>query len=303
MLQSGIKQIAFFSISFSLAERLLLLPQAFAYSLRASQMAQYGRDRDRLFRMTGLAATYMMMVSLPLLLGAACISGPIVRILYGPQYLPAISVFALVAVFAIPKGILGPAQTLLYSMEELGFLLKWGCLCGALNILLDIVLIPNHAAFGAAIANGTAQTMAAAGIWWYAIRCHPLGLQPKILLKLTAASLGMSILVLEQPWSAPEPVVCVEEKSVTLHEAVRASLPMKPGHVAKRDHAYKRCGTANVFCRVEGKAGIHFTWVTANRSSPEFAAYLRQIAGHRPSDTLEACEVALRRYTSSTLSM
>jgi O-antigen/teichoic acid export membrane protein len=196
MLQSDIKQIAFFSISFSLAERLLLLPQAFANSLGATQMAQYGRDRNRLFRMTGLAATYMLMVSLPLLLGAACLSGPIVRVLYGPQYFPAISVFALVAVFAIPKGILGPAQTLLYSMEELGFLLKWGCACGALNVLLDIVLIPHHAAFGAAIANGTAQTMAAAGIWWYAICRHPLGLQPKILLKLTAASLGMSILVL-----------------------------------------------------------------------------------------------------------
>jgi len=68
--------------------------------------------------------------------------------------------------------------------------------------------------------------------------------------------------VYEQPWSANEPVVCVDEKSVTLHENIREALPMQPGRVARRDHEYKRRGTANVFCGVEGKAGVHFTKVT-----------------------------------------
>jgi O-antigen/teichoic acid export membrane protein len=152
--------------------------------------------------MTGLAATYMILSCLPMLLGAACLSGPLVRILYGAQYLPAISVFALVAIFAIPKSILAPAQTLLYATEDLGFLLKWGCMCAAVNIVFDLLLIPNHGAYGAAVANGMAQTLAAVGIWWRAISRFDLGLQVHVIMKVVVASLLMAtsvLLVISRP--------------------------------------------------------------------------------------------------------
>ena len=57
--------------------------------------------------------------------------------------------------------------------------------------------------------------------------------------------------VYEKPVSAEEPVVCVDEKTVTLHGDVREPIPMKPGSVAKQDSEYQRCGTANAFCAVE----------------------------------------------------
>lgn len=86
--------------------------------------------------------------------------------------------------------------------------------------------------------------------------------------------------VYEKPLSAEEPVVCVDEKSVTLHKDVREPLPMKPGSVAKRDYEYERCGTANVFCAVEPKAGVHFTKATPTRAAAEFADFVRSIADH-----------------------
>ena len=88
--------------------------------------------------------------------------------------------------------------------------------------------------------------------------------------------------VYEKPLSAAEPVVCVDEKPVTLHKDVREPIPMKPGRVAKRDNEYERCGTANVFCGIEPKAGVHFTKVTPNRSAPEFAEFLQSIASKYP---------------------
>src|ERR1019366_10744861 len=61
----------------------------------------------------------------------------------------------------------------------------------------------------------------------------------------------------------------------------------RPGRVARRDGEYQRCGTANLFCGVEPKAGRHFPKVTANRSSPEFADYLLEIAERYPAaDTI-----------------
>src|ERR1039458_9276212 len=84
----------------------------------------------------------------------------------------------------------------------------------------------------------------------------------------------------EKPLSEREPVICVDEKPVVLHEDTRdhrlfvhakpvvlhedtrPPIPMQPRQVTRRDYEYKRCGTANVFCGIEPKAGVHFTKVT-----------------------------------------
>src|SRR5258708_7863225 len=64
--------------------------------------------------------------------------------------------------------------------------------------------------------------------------------------------------VYEKPLSAREPVVCVDEKPVVLHQEIRSPQAMRPGQVARRDGEYQRCGTANVFCGVQPKAGRYF---------------------------------------------
>ena len=88
--------------------------------------------------------------------------------------------------------------------------------------------------------------------------------------------------VYEKPYHAAAPVVCLDEKPVSLHADVRPPLPVRPGQVAKRDNEYKRCGTANMFCAVEPKAGRHFTFPTPDRSAPELARVLNRIIGSYP---------------------
>jgi hypothetical protein len=80
----------------------------------------------------------------------------------------------------------------------------------------------------------------------------------------------------EQPYDPSEPVVCVDEKPITLHADVRPASAAKPGREARQDNEYERCGTANVFCAVEPKAGRHFTFPTPDRSAFQFA----QVAFH-----------------------
>ena len=93
--------------------------------------------------------------------------------------------------------------------------------------------------------------------------------------------------IYEKPLSEREPVVCVDEKPVVLHANVRPPRPMRPGRIARRDCEYQRCGTANVFCGVQPKAGRHFTKPTPNRSSPQFADYLVEIVASYPkADTI-----------------
>ena len=101
----------------------------------------------------------------------------------------------------------------------------------------------------------------------------------------------------EQPYDPQEPVVCLDEKPVTLHADVRPASAAQPGREARRDNEYERCGTANVFCAVEPKAGRHFTFATPDRSGFEFAQvameieigiFARQCVGKRPIPNLES---------------
>jgi DDE superfamily endonuclease len=86
----------------------------------------------------------------------------------------------------------------------------------------------------------------------------------------------------EKPYRSAEPVICLDEKPVSLHADVRPGRPARPGHIAKRDNEYKRCGTANLFAVVEPKAGRHFTCATFNRSAAQFAQVVQRLVAAYP---------------------
>jgi len=89
--------------------------------------------------------------------------------------------------------------------------------------------------------------------------------------------------VYERPYNPQEPVVCLDEKPVTLHADVRPASPAKPGREARQDNEYERRGTANIFCAVEPKAGRHFTFATPDRSGFEFAKVAFELALRYPA--------------------
>jgi len=80
-----------------------------------------------------------------------------------------------------------------------------------------------------------------------------------------------------RPHDATEPVVCIDERPVVLHEDARPGQPMLPGLPARTDYEYVRRGTANVFCIVEPKTGRRLTHATDRRTGKRFAQALRRI--------------------------
>jgi transposase len=87
----------------------------------------------------------------------------------------------------------------------------------------------------------------------------------------------------EKPYDPAEPVICLDEKPVSLHADVRPPIPAKPGKPAKKDNEYKRCGTANVFGVVEPKAGRHLTTATPDRCASEFARLVGHVVEQYPA--------------------
>jgi hypothetical protein len=93
--------------------------------------------------------------------------------------------------------------------------------------------------------------------------------------------------VYEKPYNPAHPVVCLDEKPISLHADVRPPISAKPGKLAKQDNEYQRCGTANVFGVVEPKGGRRFTTATRNRSGAEFARMVEQVVEQYPAaDTI-----------------
>jgi len=195
-LQPDIKQISFFSVPFSLADRMIWFPKAFAGAMSATQAAEYGRNKERLFSVTAQGTAYVFMAAAPILLSMACLSGPTISVLYGKQYLPAIPVLAVVALLALPKALLSPAVTLLYAVEDVPYVVKCYFACGILNVILDLLLIPRHAAIGAAYANGIAQACAAAGIWIRVVHRYPVVLPYRKLARFCGCVAAMIAVIL-----------------------------------------------------------------------------------------------------------
>ncbi len=190
-LHPDIRQVTFFSITFTLIERILVVPNSFGHMVGASVLAQRGRDSSRLFPMVYEATKYMLLCSAAILVGAAALSGPAVKALYGSQYFPVIPVMALAALFALPKSVVMPVLYLFRATENLKVLIWWELAGGVLGVLLDILLIPSYGAIGAAIANGSGQTLAVTGIWVQAVRRRSGRFQVSPLLKILFAALLM----------------------------------------------------------------------------------------------------------------
>jgi O-antigen/teichoic acid export membrane protein len=196
-------QMLFFSLPFSLVDRMLLLPTLFAGSLASTMMAQYGRGAGRLKEMTVDGGRYALLVAVPLLVGMACVSRPLVLNVYLPSYWPMIPTLAMMALFAIPKALVNAPTFLLQATERQTFLIYWGCICGVVDLGLDVLLVGRYGANGAAIANGTAQTLAALGIWIYVWRKDSLDLRlgecGRILLSGAIMALGALLVVRNVP--------------------------------------------------------------------------------------------------------
>jgi O-antigen/teichoic acid export membrane protein len=199
-LSKDIAQISFFAVGFNLVEKALIVPQSFAAGVNVTINAQYGRDRSRLSSLVSSSARYLLLFSVPLLLGLAAISAPAIRVAYGWQYIPAIPVLAVAAMMALPKPLLMPAQQMLQANEQQKFLIFWGISCGLLNIGLDWLLIPKMGALGAAIGNGGAQLLGVIGPWFEIRRRYGVHLDASPLLKTLVAGILMasSVVLLHQ---------------------------------------------------------------------------------------------------------
>ncbi len=70
----------------------------------------------------------------------------------------------------------------------------------------------------------------------------------------------------------------MDESPKQLIKQTRASIEMKPGHQAKEDFEYERCGVANIFLASEPLQGKRYVEVTERKTKSDCAVFIKQIA-------------------------
>jgi len=147
----GAEEVGWYAITSNYADKLLLVPGTLGLVLfpkLASIVSAQGRwDQTRRV----LGPFTLVMLALTVVACAACY--PIVRYLYGVEYLPAVAAF----LFLSP-GIVALALSSLYmnhfAASGMPFVVVYGPLSGfAANIVLNVVLIPQMSINGAALAS------------------------------------------------------------------------------------------------------------------------------------------------------
>lgn len=185
---SDIRQIAYYSLAFSMAEQLLLSATVFGAAASATIFVQIGRDQSKLPALTASSFRYLALTSIPLHFIAAALAVPALLLFYGNQYRGAVMVVMLAPLLCLPKAFIGPVQSLLQSAERQSFVILATVLAGSVDIGVAWYLIRAHGAVGACIGSGAAQVTAVGIMWAISIHLYKVQLPWLQVAKITIIS-------------------------------------------------------------------------------------------------------------------
>jgi O-antigen/teichoic acid export membrane protein len=190
---ADIRQVAFYSIAFSMADQLLLGATVFGSAAGTTIFAQYGRDKSKLPELTTSAFRYLALTSIPLHFISAALAVSALLLVFGHAYADAAMVVMMAPLLCMPKAFAGPVQSFLQSTEQQGYVILATVLAGIVDIGVAWYLIPAHGAVGACIGSGAAQMMATGMMWAVGIHVYKMKLPWLLVAKITFISVLASL--------------------------------------------------------------------------------------------------------------
>lgn len=158
-----------------------------------ARFAEKDHVRFRLLIEKTLAAAFLF--ALPITAGLILTGKEVIELLYGAEYLPAVSAFTILTLtlmVVLPWGLLFNG---LFAYNRQGFLTRIGMIGVGANVLLDLLLIPIWGIAGCALATLFVQTFISVSVWFKMKQLNNFSVL-KSLKKIALATLAMSIVVL-----------------------------------------------------------------------------------------------------------
>jgi O-antigen/teichoic acid export membrane protein len=158
------EEIAFYSLAFGLATRVMVIPEIAVGALLPAFSALHGRgDRAELAAVYRNAMRYVALSGLPIAALMSALAPGVIHSLYGAEYLPAARLLSVLVVIAVVGTLRKVAFSALQAVGDRDCALTATALAVAVNIVLAAALIPGYSTAGAVVANSAAQILAA--VW------------------------------------------------------------------------------------------------------------------------------------------
>ncbi|MEO5885856.1 MAG: flippase, partial [Candidatus Limnocylindrales bacterium] len=160
---SGPEEVGTYAAAARLSEVWYFVPAAIAASVFPAMVRAHAGDRPSFDRWMGRLYDLLIALALPIAIGVSLLAGPLVGILYGPDYAASAPILA-IHVWAGPFVFLGAALSRwLIAEDRLRFSLVRHSAGAIVNIGLNLVLIPAYGGLGAAIATLVSYAVASFG--------------------------------------------------------------------------------------------------------------------------------------------
>jgi O-antigen/teichoic acid export membrane protein len=185
---STLDQMAYYSVAASLMSNLLTPSRILGNATAVTLMVEAVKDPLRVTSISRNACRYILLIMLPVGLGAIAVMEPLVRLVYGTRYVGAIAALIVATAFAIPRSLQWLTDVLLRIADRQKQLILWYSITAIFNVAVDLILIPRYGSTGAAWGNGLGQFFGVVCTWILARQFFVLKFPVLATVRLTVAA-------------------------------------------------------------------------------------------------------------------
>lgn len=167
-------ELAYYSIAFGLTARLATAGDSISYVLFPMFVTRYTQNGSgELGAVYRQSIRYVQLLMVPVFVWCIPITPRFVILAYGREYANVASVVQVLLGTMLVTIMLTVSASAIFALEKQRLFFRSMLLVAAVNLVLDLVLIPHFGALGAAFANGFSQVLAVCSLIWHLQRELP----------------------------------------------------------------------------------------------------------------------------------
>jgi len=160
------EEIGFYSASQKIIQLLYAFPAILAGAIfpTLSRLVSQ-KDNQKVKQLMELGVIAVILIGLPMAIGGFMLSGPLIKLVYGDQYLPTVPVFQILiftVLIIFPATLIGNSLLAYHKQKKLAVYMG---IAATGNIVFNAILIPFYGIIGAAIATIATQLLSNSLSW------------------------------------------------------------------------------------------------------------------------------------------
>lgn len=192
------EQVGFYSAAVRIIQILYVLAGIAAQSALPIFSRFIKNEKEKIRGALENILKFALAFSFPVALGGIVAGAPLIKLLFGSEYIPATSSFQVLLLTLSFNFVAAILTSIIFVYNRQKVLIIYAAIGGILNVIFDLFLIPALGIKGSAIATLSAQIIADGYLWfiaWRIVRFNPYLKLKKIIAASLIASLALFLLL------------------------------------------------------------------------------------------------------------